>query len=199
MATRFPESFRGKGPLTETSDYDCAIQQFLANENPDVDAVFRLTNEGKESFHGEDVVLESGTWCPFNSQNTLWWPEAFAYLYLPCTATFRMTDIWRSFVAQRCLYAKGGKVAFRGATMFQERNEHSLIKDFADEISGYLNNLDIMNILADLEVDSQAESVLNLKQCYAALIAGGYLEDRETALVGAWIHDFHSASTKQSR
>ena len=107
------DSFRKRALWRRLDEHQCAIQQFLMDENPDVDAVFRLTNEGKEYFKGEDVVLESGTWCPFNSQNTLWFPAAFPYLYLPCTATFRMTDIWRSFVAQICLYSAGGKVAFR--------------------------------------------------------------------------------------
>ena len=37
-----------------------------------------------------------GAWCPFNSQNTTWWPEAFPLMYLPAYCSFRMTDIWRA-------------------------------------------------------------------------------------------------------
>ncbi|MGC4049640.1 MAG: hypothetical protein QM757_09030 [Paludibaculum sp.] len=135
------ESLREISPLTEPRPYDCAIQQFLADENPDVDAVYRLTTEGDINFESGSVVLAPGTWCPFNSQNTLWFADAFDYLYLPATATFRMTDIWRSFVAQVCLHAEDGNIAFHGPNMFQRRNEHSLTaRTSRDEVSGYLNN-----------------------------------------------------------
>lgn len=187
------ESLRQKSELGEKAEYECVIQQFLANENPDVDAVFRLTNEGVEKFEGEDIVLGPGTWCPFNSQNTLWRPAAFPYLYLPFTASFRMTDIWRSFVAQRCVHAMNGNVAFRGATMYQQRNEHSLIRDFADEVSGYLNNDSIMVMLGELAFEQGASAGADLRQCYKAMVTAGHLRPEEMGLVDCWLDDYRRA------
>jgi hypothetical protein len=187
------ESLRQKSELGARTEHECAIQQFLANENPDVDAVFRLTNEGQEHFEGEDVVLGPGTWCPFNSQNTLWSPSAFPYLYLPFTASFRMTDIWRSFIAQKCVQARNGKVAFRGASMYQQRNEHSLIGDFADEVSGYLNNDSIMRMLDGLDLERGADPGEHLRQCYQAMITAGYLCPQEMKLVDGWLDDYRCA------
>jgi hypothetical protein len=47
------------------------IVQGLANGNPDVDAVFRLTQELPVNFQVQQpVMLDEGVWCPFNSQNT---------------------------------------------------------------------------------------------------------------------------------
>ena len=117
------------------------IQQGLANQNPDVDAIYRLVLPLPLDFvEAAPVALGKGAWCPFNSQNTTWWSEAFPLLYLPFHCSFRMTDIWRSFVAQRIAWENGWSILFHNATVFQERNEHSLIRDFEEEIPGYLNN-----------------------------------------------------------
>jgi hypothetical protein len=102
----------------------CPIQQNLVDDNPDVDAVYRLVLPLPQSFEkGHKVALRKGSWCPFNSQNTAWRPEAFAILYLPSYCSFRMTDIWRSFVAQRIAWENGWGILFGEATMRQERNE----------------------------------------------------------------------------
>ena len=49
---------------------------------------------------GPSVWLAPGSWCPFNSQSTWWFRNAFALLYLPSLVSFRVTDIWRSLIAQ---------------------------------------------------------------------------------------------------
>ena len=75
---------------------DCPIQQGLADENPDVDAIYRLVLPLPVQFEtGRRIALKRGVWSPFNSQNTAWWPDAFPLLYLPAYCSFRMTDIWR--------------------------------------------------------------------------------------------------------
>ena len=80
------------------------IYQGLANKNPDVDAIFRLTRQLPVKFKKKDaIILNKGVYCPFNSQNTIFMSDAYPLLYLPSTCSFRMTDIWRSFIAQRCL------------------------------------------------------------------------------------------------
>jgi len=120
----------------------CPIQQYLADGDPDVDAIYRLLFTEPTQFNRDatPVILDHETWVPFNSQNTLFFAEAFPLLYLPCHVSFRMTDIWRSFVAQAALAQHGWSLAFRAATVVQERNEHNLMHDFADEVDGYLQN-----------------------------------------------------------
>ncbi len=91
-------------PTAETLDYeDVGIVQGLADIEPDVDAIFRLVFDREVEFDpGEPVVLDPGTYCPFNSQNTLWpAKEIHPYLYLPSTVSFRFTDILRGYVAVR--------------------------------------------------------------------------------------------------
>lgn len=184
------ESLRAASPLGAPEPTECAIQQFLANDNPDVDAVFRLTYDGEIKFTPNRIFLEAGTYCAFNSQNTIWWPEAYPLLYLPAFVSFRMTDIWRSYVAQICLYAMGGHLAFCEATMYQIRNEHSLIRDFKDEVPGYLDNMRILDILSALSLSSDQKSCGdNLHRCYDALIQAEIVPAQEMPLVEAWLQD----------
>jgi hypothetical protein len=169
----------------------CPIQQGLADDNPDVDAIYRLCRALPFVFErGESVALGEGAWCPFNSQNTTWFPEAFPLLYLPALCSFRMTDIWRSFVAQRVCWANGWSVLFHRATVRQERNDHNLMRDFEDEISGYTKNDKIASTLAALDLPAGEQHVgSNLRRCYEALIAKGFLPQDEIVLVDAWLYD----------
>ncbi|MGF1479781.1 MAG: STELLO glycosyltransferase family protein [Cyanophyceae cyanobacterium] len=184
------ESLRHSSPLGETTTCDCPIQQYLADGNPDVDAVYRLTTEGDIKFRPNAIALANGTFCPFNSQNTLWWPEAYPLLYLPSFVSFRMTDIWRSFVAQVCLYKLGKQIAFLEATVFQDRNEHSLIRDFRDEVPGYLHNAKIMELLTEVNLSAAAEKTgENLRRCYEKLVEAEIIPQQELQLVDLWLQD----------
>lgn len=170
---------------------DCPIQQGLADENPDVDAIYRLVHPLPQSFRDDRrVALEKGSWCPFNSQNTTWYPDAFPLLYLPATCTFRMTDIWRSFVAQRIAWANGWSILFHEATVWQERNEHDLMADFRDEVPGYLHNRAICAELAGLALAGGVENIgADLRRCYQALVAREWLKPLELELLDAWLAD----------
>ena len=109
-------------------------------------------------------------------------------MYLPIIASFRMTDIWRSFVAQRCLWEMGEGVTFHSpAEVYQDRNDHDLLKDFQDEIPGYLLNDKIVNILQGLELDGDV--LKNMYQCYNALYGNGIVPFKELTSLKAWIAD----------
>lgn len=174
-----------------------SIQQGMADGEPDVDAIWRLVFGNENGFSKtKSVYLNANTWCPFNSQSTWFFPKAYPLMYLPVHASFRMTDIYRSFVAQRCLWEISEGVTFHSPSeVFQDRNEHDLLKDFEDEISGYLNNDKIVQILSDLKLKSGVEYVCeNLLACYQAIVDNGILPEIEIESVKAWIKDYENAS-----
>lgn len=180
-----------------TKNLLCPIQQGLADENPDVDAVYRLTYPLPLDFNkgAAKMALGNQAWCPFNSQNTYWFEEAFGLLYLPAYCSFRMTDIWRSFVAQRIAWENNWSVLFHESTVWQERNEHDLMKDFEDEIPGYLYNAKIANALSDLSLKAGKENILdNLIKCYDTLIDNKWVGKEEGALVRNWADDLSKIS-----
>src|SRR6185369_14227560 len=134
-------SFNGAVHVSDAVNVRAPIQQGLANNSPDVDAIWRLVLDSDFEYEsGESILLRRGAWCPFNSQSTWWFPIAYPLMYLPSSCTFRMTDIWRSFIAQRCLWELDLGVVFHGAEVAQERNQHDLMRDFADEVPGYTRN-----------------------------------------------------------
>ncbi|HEX2721960.1 MAG TPA: STELLO glycosyltransferase family protein [Gemmatimonadaceae bacterium] len=169
----------------------CPIQQGLADENPDVDAIYRLLLPLPQNFRkGVRVATAQNAWCPFNSQNTVWFPDAYPLLYLPSYCSFRMTDIWRSFVAQRIAWANGWSILFREATVSQLRNEHRLMKDFEDEIPGYVNNRRIGEVLEELDLKPGTDGIPdNLRLSYEALVKLGVVGEQELPLLEAWLAD----------
>src|ERR1043165_717514 len=175
-------------------EIDCPIQQGLADENPDVDAIYRLALPLPQSFRKDRrVVLDAGTWSPFNSQNTSWWRDAFPLLYLPAYCSFRMTDIWRSFVAQRISWANDWGLLFHEATVWQERNEHNLMRDFKDEVPGYLNNSRIAEALDKLTLQKGLDKLNdNLKICYEELVRMELIGEQELDLIAAWTADIEA-------
>ncbi len=173
---------------------DCPIQQGLANDNPDVDAMYRMSQPLPVSFEtSSNIALGQGSYCPFNSQNTTWFKEAFPLLYLPSYCSFRMTDIWRSFVAQRIAWECDWYILFHQSTVWQERNDHDLLKDFKDEIPGYLNNNNIMKEFEKLSLQQGINNISsNLLICYQKLIDMGLVESKEIKLLEAWTADIRN-------
>lgn len=167
------------------------IQQGLADGSPDVDALWRLTMDRAFTFDFRpSILLPPGAWCPFNSQSTWWWPEAYPFMYLPSYCSFRMTDIWRSFIAQRCLWELDCGVVFHAAEVVQERNPHNLMRDFEDEVPGYLRNREIATILEGLSLrPGPGEVGSNLVRCYEALVVADVFPPGEMILVRAWLDD----------
>lgn len=167
------------------------IQQGLADVSPDVDAIWRLTQDREFYFDKNDsIALKHGQWCPFNTQSTWWWEEAFPLLYLPSYCSFRMTDIWKSFIAQRCIWELGHPIVFHAAEVDQDRNVHNLMRDFESEVSGYLQNEKLTKVLEDSKLLSGEGNVLrNLVVCYEDLVKNNILPEKELDLVNAWAKD----------
>jgi hypothetical protein len=145
---------------TEKELTNVGVLQFLADEDPDVDAIYRLTNNTSIYFDKRDpLALDKGVCCPFNSQNTYFRKEVFPLLYLPVTVTFRFTDILRGLVAQPILWAAGFRLGFGEATVIQKRNPHDYLKDFESEIPGYLLAEKVIMIASE-----QASPDLSIKE-----------------------------------
>ncbi|MHC4455634.1 MAG: STELLO glycosyltransferase family protein [Planctomycetota bacterium] len=192
----FPlDHLQGEEPLFESlnhSEIDCPIQQGLVDDNPDVDAIYRLLLPLPQTFRKDRrVALTGSSRCPFNSQNTTWWSDAFQLLYLSSHASFRMTDIWRSFIAQRIALLNGWAILFHEPDMTQQRNVHNLLRDFNDEVPGYLHNSEISRNLESLPLQKGVEKISdNLKTCYDKLISMSLIDAEELKLLDAWLADY---------
>lgn len=178
------------------SDVKVGVWQGLADIDPDVDAIFRLTTGKQITFDkNESLVLGKNTYCPFNSQNTLWHKDSFNLLYLPSTVSFRFTDILRGYIAQRLLWENDYHLGFTRATVYQERNDHDLMRDFKDEVECYLNTKTIVSILENLNLNSNYPN--GLKKTYETLANKNLVNQTELKILDAWTEDLQNI-TKQN-
>jgi hypothetical protein len=181
----------------KVSEVDCPIQQNLADDNPDVDAVYRLVMPLPIRFKFDrKIALGQGSFCPFNSQNTTWLPQAYSLMYLPAYCSFRMTDIWRSFMAQRIAQENDWPILFGTVTMRQERNVHNLMRDFEDEVPGYLNNKRIVDEISALNLKAGTANIAdNLRICYEKLVGISVVGPEELPLLDAWLADVQTCQS----
>lgn len=181
--------------LAPKTNLGVGVWQGLADGDPDVDAVYRLTSNKHITFEKRDpIVLKPGAISPFNSQNTLFRRELFALLYLPAYVTFRFTDILRGLVAQPIMWKHGFHLGVTSATVFQERNPHDYLKDFESEIPVYLQGSRVVDIVSRaLQPQDSIED--DLLAAYQALHAEGIVPEEELPLLVAWIKDLRRVGT----
>ena len=119
------------------------IQADFWNGDPDIDAVCRLEHAPECDFQPECFPMAANKMGPFNSQNTFLASEVLSdYFMFPHVG--RMEDIWAAYYAQ----AKGFRVAYNRASVYQRRNVHDLVRDMRQEYLGYENNLRLVQDLA---------------------------------------------------
>ncbi len=166
------------------------VWQGLADEDPDVDAIYRLVCNKPCYFNERSpIVLGKGTISPFNSQNTAFRKEFFPLLYLPAFVSFRFTDILRGLIAQPIMWLYGYNLGFTDATVTQFRNEHNLLKDFESEIPMYLLSERIIDIVKN-KLSSNLSISQNLFNAYDELFRQMIVKKEELELLDLWLKEF---------
>ncbi len=169
------------------------IWQGLADENPDVDAVYRLTNNAPCYFKNrKPVVLGKNTLSPFNSQNTAFRKELFPLLYLPVSVNFRFTDILRGLIAQPIMWLYDYHLGFTNATVIQKRNPHDYQEDFISEIPMYQYSGQI-NSIVDAVISGENSIAANLRNVYHALREKNIVSGLELTTLEAWLADLQNS------
>jgi hypothetical protein len=173
------------------------VQAGLWNGEPDVDAICRIPHwDGLDiSFHEyfrnghKNIVVENGTFVPFNTQNTIMSRRAAKMLCLPYDIG-RMDDIWAGYMIQRVLREVGGHVMFEGPTVYQKRNPHDLSKDLEAEMIGYRHTLSFLRHLNTIDLHHHGCDAMSM---YDALVTHvgmlPFIDKRMTVFQRAWIED----------
>lgn len=171
-----------------------AVQQFLADEDPDVDAIFRLTRALPCSFRGlpqgtqDTLVIPQNIFTPYNAQATVHLYESFWGLLLPVTVHGRVSDIWRAYLTQRLLWDIGQVVSFRTSQVVHDRVVHDYLKDFHSEQDLYYKATAMVSFLSGWTSDAPT-LVERLEQLWAAFYSRGFVEMSDLQLAQAWMRD----------
>jgi hypothetical protein len=165
------------------------VWQGLADEDPDVDAIYRLTDNTPCYFdEREPVTLGKGTVSPFNTQNTIVRKELFTLMYLPTYVTFRFTDILRGLIAQPIMWLYDYQLGFINATVVQKRNPHEYMKDFLSEIPMYELTEKIIDLVTScISINDNIET--NLYNAYVTLLKENIVCNNEMITLNAWLND----------
>lgn len=184
-----PTSMINKNTITR-QNIKVGVWQGLVDGEPDVDAIYRLTDNEHCYFNQNisPIVLNENCYCPFNSQNTAFRKELFPLLYIPATVTFRFCDILRGLIAQPIMNIAGYKLGFTTSTVVQERNEHDYLKDFHSEIPCYLETKKVIEIALQA-IKSNYSIKDNLQEVYIALFNNNIVEKTELKILDAWLKD----------
>uniref|UniRef100_A0A914WT72 Uncharacterized protein n=1 Tax=Plectus sambesii TaxID=2011161 RepID=A0A914WT72_9BILA len=182
------------------------IQQGLVKKDPDVDAIYRLINAKSEkdglnlqfNTHAPPILVERGTFSPFNSQNTLFHKDAFWALFLPISVAFRVTDIWRSYFAQKLLHLTGNTLGFYPENAIQRRNPHSYLADFLDEAAIYKDAGRLVKYLSSWNCtrDTLDECMLELS---SGFVRERFWTEDDVEMIKAWIKSLKSVGYEFSR
>ncbi len=171
------------------------VIQYLANHDPDVDAIYRLTQPLPLNFApkhtsivlpGKTVSGSSRVYCPYNAQATLHTHDALWTLLLPVTVHGRVSDIWRSYFAQRLLSDLGLQVVFHSPVVIQDRNAHNYLADFDSEEPLYKKSL---RLIQQLEEWTTCATSLpgRIEELWIMLYEHGYIDLPDVKLVQSWL------------
>lgn len=171
------------------------VQQGVVDGDPDLDAIQRLTRKDSKAkfvvyfdIDAPPVAFPPNSFCPFNTQNTFLHYDIFFSLMLPQTVTFRVNDIWRSFITQRMMWDIGGHLTYYPPNAYQDRTPHNFLTDFYEEDDLYRNTNPFTQFL--LKWDSKKTDMISrhfdlIKDIYKEDILGAL----DVRLARAWARD----------
>lgn len=160
------------------------IWQSLANNDPDVDAIFRLTKNHKIFFDDEKaLVLASTQFSPMNAQSCLFFNQSFLALFLPFSVPGRVSDIWRGYIAQALLFGIPGNIVLSSPLVIQNRNAHNYLEDFMAEKDLYEKSGALLNLLTTFLNYKKSFTIFDI---YVELYEKGFVELIDVEAVYLW-------------
>jgi hypothetical protein len=181
--------------IDDSVDKTPSIINGLVENDPDVDAIFRLSSNINIKINwleNKRIIVSNKNMCVFNTQNTFWIDsDIYFLLLLPCSVSFRYCDILKSIIANIILRKKNKNIAFISPNVYQLRNEHDLIKDFQSEYSMYINNENILDFISNGidTIDLHNDKAL-LKTIYNNLFEKKIITELDIQICEEWLKYF---------
>ena len=169
-----------------------AVYQSLSNQDPDVDAIYRLTQPLPFDFAVDEQTLMTmvppQSLSPFNAQATLFTRDALWMLPLPISVHGRVSDIWRSYFGQRLLRETGHVVVFTHPQVIQHRNVHNYLADLESESDLYLKSGRLLEFLMEWQRPTSAKTLPHIiENLYIELYERDYIGIEDVLLVQTWL------------
>jgi hypothetical protein len=158
----FPYGRRHQPRACETTrrQVRCALNAGLWLDDPDVDAIGRLSEKPKaKRYRGRPFALGENTWSPINTQNTALTRAAMAAYYyvrmgfpIEGLKIDRYGDILSGYFVQKCVRQVGESVRVGGPLCDHRRTPHNLFKDLYHELAGMVLIEELLPWLMDVKL-----------------------------------------------
>ncbi|MCO5551393.1 hypothetical protein L7F22_004896 [Adiantum nelumboides] len=177
------------------------IQHGLSNGLPDVDSVFYFTRKGVQELidikfdsRAPPVVLPQGTMAPFSHINTLFHHSAFWALMLPISVNPQVSDIFRSFWAQRILWEIGGYLAVYPPST--HRTDAKMAFSFEEEKELHESVDRLINLLIGW-TSKKSTFFMRILELSHALAEAGLWAAQDVDFTAAWLQDLVSVGYRE--
>ena len=188
---KIPQTYNTLPKPTQVPRESVAVLQSLADHEPDVDAIYRITMPIPFSFkrttETKPLMVPTGVLTPYNAQATLHFETGFWGLFLPTTVHGRVSDIWRSYFAQRLFWDVGLRVGFMARPLVvQDRNEHSYLADLDAEVDLHQKSEHLVEFLGRWK-GKGTTLVERIEELWVTLYEHAYIEIDDVKLIQLWL------------
>lgn len=194
----FPNGLDRRNTFTHVVDAKIGVSAGICLGDPDIDATTRMALAPE--VHQVSQLLEAGivcnpnTWTVFNSQNTAILAELLpAWGMIPFVG--RMDDIYASLICQRVMRERNLHVHFGPPFVWQQRNEHNLVKDLRGEIDGYENVERLAELLDHVQLTGKSV-IDDTRRIWDSLNHCDWMPGRSVSAMFAYIDDCESILQK---
>jgi len=175
--------------LIQNTDKKPSIINGLVENDPDVDALFRIICNHQKNIKWDKnkfILINNKNVCVFNTQNTFWLnPDLFICLLIPCSVSFRYCDILRGIINNIILKKTDTYMMYSSPNVIQNRNEHNLISDFKSEYEMYIHNENILDFIEkDVENTTSVKDLLCL--IYNNLLINNVIKQKDIDILKKW-------------
>lgn len=172
---------------------EIGVIQYLADDNPDIDAFHRLSKPLPMTFKFDDdahpILVPKHSYAPYNGQATVHMRNALWATLLPATVPGRVSDIWRSYFAQ-CIFADAGlRLVFSPPKISQQRNDHDILGDLNAENDLYMKSGKLIEFLSGWEPEGEGYDSIpaRMEQLWIDLYERGYIEIADVTATQMWL------------
>lgn len=193
-AIKTPHDYKFVAANSTSTIESIGVIQYLQDINPDLDAIYRITNTIPTTFDKnmkKCLILSKKSFSPWNAQSTLFNSDTFWGMLLPMTVHGRVSDIWRSYFTQKVMWEQGKVISFCPSIVNHIRNQHRLIKDFDAEMPLYTQTEALLHFLNEW-TPTRRDTAGMLEELYVEMYERGIVEKKDVEFVHAWLQDLVS-------
>ena len=168
------------------------VLQSLADYQPDLDAIYRITMPNpfffKRTNETRPLLVPRRVLTPYNAQATLHFKKSFWGLLLPITVHGRVSDIWRSYFAQRIFWQTNLQLGFLPRPLVvHQRNDHNNLGDLNGEQDLYMKSEHLVKFLSSWRGTGNSLPEL-IEELWVALYEHNYIDVKDVELVQLWLN-----------